>query len=150
MRSSFTLTEGASEIFHYSFSGYTPGAADVVVACAKGECSADSKAVKISADGRIALKPKKIKDDGRAASEAVKKDNECAILHDSLRSLDRRDASLRAFTAKFGEAETLAMAKRVRRSYEAKACETWLEQRGGVGAAWRRVRVSQWTSFKSR
>ena len=158
MQSSFTLSEGASAAFHYDFnspsapgqsSNYFPVALDVVVSCAKGKCWADSKLVKISPEGRIALKSRKLRSEARAAasavSEALKKDNECAILHDSLRSLHDHDASIRAFTAKFGEAETRAMAKRVEGSYEAKACAAWLDQHGGVGAAWRRVRVAQWT-----
>ena len=85
-----------------------------------------------------------------AVSEALKKDNECAILHDSLRSLQDHDASIRSFTAKFGEAETRAMAKRVRNSYETKACAAWLDQHGGVGAARRRVRLAQWTRIGDR
>jgi hypothetical protein len=163
MRSAFTLSEGASETFHYAFnsssaqsgqsSNYFPDAVDVVVTCGKGRCRADSKPLKISPDGRIALKSRRLRNEARAAasaSEALKKDNECAILHDSLRSLHDHDASIRAFTAKYGEAETRAMAKRVQGNYEAKACAAWLDGHGGVGAAWRRVRVAQWTSFAKR
>ena len=167
MRSTFTLAEGASASFHYDLnahvaresersgltSSYFPGALDVVVACARGLCRADSKPLEISPEGWIALKSKKIRDEERAAlaaaSESLRKDNECAILHDSLRSLHDRDASIRSFTAKFGEAETRAMGNRVQRNYAAKDCAAWLDERGGVGAAWRRVRVSQWTSFRS-
>jgi hypothetical protein len=102
----------------------------------------------------VALKTIKTRNASRAAaaavSEALRKDNECAILHDSLRSLRDQDASIRAFTARFGEAETRAMAGRVRSSYEAKGCAAWLVQRGGVGAAWRRVRVAQWTRMTDR
>ena len=166
MRSTFTLAEGASASFHFDFNArstgeaaqsgqvlsYIPGAADVVVQCAQGKCWADAKPVMISPEGRIALKTKRMRIVARAAtaavSEALKKDNECAILHDSLRSLHDQDASIRSFTAKFGEAETRAMAKRVERSYAAKGCAAWLDEHGGVGAAWRRVRVAQWTSFK--
>jgi hypothetical protein len=131
---------------------YFPGAVDVVVQCGQGKCRAESKPQKISPEGRIALRSKRIRIAARAAkdavSEAIKKDNECAILHDSLRSLRDQDSSIRSFTAKFGEAETRAMAKRVERSYAAKGCAAWLDEHGGVGAAWRRVRVAQWTSFK--
>ena len=168
MRSTFTLAEGASASFHYDFNApavrnsaqsgpavrFFPGALDVVVACARGKCRAESTPVEISPEGRVALTAKKIRIDAGAAKAAaeksVKKDNECAILHDSLRSLRERDASIRSFTAKYGEAETQAMAKRVRSNYAAKDCAAWLDERGGVGAAWRRVRVAQWTSFRGR
>ena len=130
------------------------GASNIVIACADEMCRADSKLVKIPPEERISLKSRILRSEARAAanavSEALKKDNECAILHDSLRSLHDRDASIRSFTAKFGEAETLAMAKRVQRSYEAKACGAWLDQHGGVGAARRRVRLAQWTRIGDR
>ena len=85
---------------------------------------------------------------GWTSAQALKKDDECAILHDSLKSLHDQDASIRAFTARFGEAETRAMARRVRRSYEAKGCPAWLARRGGVESAWRRVRVARLTSLR--
>jgi hypothetical protein len=163
LRSTFTLAEGASASFHYDFNApasrdsgrsgrafrYFPGGLDVVVACAQGKCWADSEPLKISPEGWIALKSKKLaRGAGAGLSESLKKDNECAILHDSLLSLRGLDASIRAFTARFGEAETRAMAKRVQGNYAAQDCAAWLDEHGGVGAAWRRVRVAQWTSFR--
>ena len=105
----------------------------------------DSKSPELSP---VALKSRKTRAAKLAVSASLKKDNECAILHDSLKSLRNQDASIRAFTAKFGETETRAMAKRVQRNYEVKGCASWLDQHGGVGSAWRRVRVAQWTSFR--
>ncbi len=136
MRSSFTLSEGASATFHYAFNDpsrsgqnvdYFPGARWTSSSrAARGRCWADSKPLQISPEGRIALKSRKRRNEARAAaaaaSEELKKDNECAILHDSLRSLHDRDASIRAFTAKFGAAESRAMANRVQGNYAAKAC----------------------------
>jgi hypothetical protein len=161
MRSTFTVAEGASAAFHYDFtSRYAPAALDVVVACVQGTCRADSKPLAISPDGGIALKRRKPRIAARPApktrkaasaaaeepssAESLDKDNECAILHDSLKSLHDRDPAIRAFAAKFGEDETRAMAERVRRHYEAKSCAAWLDRRGGVASAWRRVRLARW------
>lgn len=173
MRSTFAFAEGGSASFHYDFnahvarelaesgrtSSYFPGTLDVVVACAQGKCWIDSKPLEISPEGGVGLESKAILIEMRpapktgrtakaAASESLTKDNECAILHDSLKSLRERDASIRSFTARFGDAETRAMAERVGRNYARKGCAAWLEERGGIGAAWRRVRVSQWTSLR--
>jgi hypothetical protein len=174
MRSTFTMTEGASASFHYDFnvnvarelaqsgrtSSYFPDALDVVVVCAQGTCGADSKPLEISPQGTVELRSMPILIEMRAppsssgsvkaaAAESLAKDNECAILHDSLKSLRERDASIRSFIARYGDAETGAMAKRVRRNYTRKGCAAWLEERGGVGAAWRRVRVSQWMTSRN-
>jgi hypothetical protein len=172
MRSTFTMTEGASASFHFDFNSdvarelarsgrtfsYFPDTLDVVVVCAQGACGAQSKPLEISPQGNVELKsmpiivetraPARSGGSAKAAAESLAKDNECAILHDSLESLRERDASIRSFTAKYGEAETSAMARRVQRSYARKGCAAWLEERGGVGAAWRRVRVSQWTTLR--
>ena len=150
MRSTFTLTEGASVSFRYDFNVrnaresaeagrmtvYTPAALDVVVGCALGRCWADSKPVGISPEGSVALKSKEVWIELRAArkadsmAEALRKDNECAFLHDRLMKLpDGADKSLE-------------------RSYARHGCEAWLDEHGGVGAAWRRVRVAQWTTIR--
>jgi hypothetical protein len=150
MSSTFTLTEGASVSFHYDFnvrsgrelaaagrtSVYTPGALDVVVSCALGRCWADSKPVEISPEGSVALRSKPVRIELRAERKmddvagTIKKDTECAALHDSLMKLE-------------GDA-----ARSVERSYAKIGCEAWLDEHGGVGAAWRRVRVAQWTTIR--
>lgn len=155
MRSTFTLAEGASASFHYDFNdrvddesaqsgktlGFIPAALDVVVACAQGKCWADSKLLDISPEGRVELKAatllagdrgaRKGGDARDSAAEALVRDGECAALHDRLNSLRDRDAS----------------SGKVRRDYEEKGCAAWLEEHGGVGAAWRRVRVAKWTTI---
>ncbi|MFI5363693.1 MAG: hypothetical protein ACHQ49_17155 [Elusimicrobiota bacterium] len=150
MRSTFTLTEGASVPFRYEFNVrnahasaeagrmtvYTPAALDVVVGCSLGRCWADSKPIEISPEGSVALISKTVWIELRAArktdsvAEALRKDGECAVLHDRLMKLERgSDLSLE-------------------RSYERNGCEAWLDEHGGVGAAWRRVRMAQWVTIR--
>jgi hypothetical protein len=137
MVSTFTLTEGGSTSFHYDFPNrYLPSAADVVVVCAAGMCRADSRPPAISPEGRLELKTRKVRTEARAPGApdpgSLKMDKQCAILHDGLSGLRDQDAA----------------AKRVERNYAALGCAAWLDEHGGVGAAWRRVRVAQWTSFR--
>jgi hypothetical protein len=158
VRSTFSVAEGSSASFHYDFNSgveralrksgeavvYSPGALDVVVACARGECRAAAAPSVIGADGTVALTARTIRDPAlrarikkRAAKTAaradLRRDDECAILHERLRSF--HDG---------GSAPEL----KARREYDEKGCDAWLEARGGVGAAQRRVRLSQWTSLR--
>jgi hypothetical protein len=158
LRSSFSVAEGGSASFRYELNPrgaadrYEPGTLDVVVFCGHGACRASSKPLPISADGQVALKKRpRRRTDRRAASvkaadagalaaaQALRKDGECA-------ALDEAVAGAAARTARTGEAETRSE-RAARSRYLADGCSAWLGERGGVGAARRRVRLSQWTSL---
>ncbi len=159
LRSTFILTEGSSVTLHFALNSagaparYEPEALDVVVACARGACRADSKPLPILPDGRVDVKAKRARRPEKrasvrtaadaaalAAGDAVRKDAVCAALDDALtRSRTRVERS--------GGSET-PEERSARGRYALEGCASWLDERGGVGAARRRVRLSQWTSLR--
>ncbi|HXT01357.1 MAG TPA: hypothetical protein VN915_11825 [Elusimicrobiota bacterium] len=163
LRSSFTVAEGSSASLHFDLNPratavrYEPGALDVVVACARGECRASSTPAPIWDDGTVALKlkrPARRRGEKRAASRKaadagalaaaadLREDGECA-------ALDQTVSAAAARTAKTGEGETRTE-RAARNRYVAEGCAAWLDAHGGAAAARRRVRLSRWTSLGGR
>jgi hypothetical protein len=149
--STFSVAEGGSALFHYDWNAgverelalsgratrYEPGLLDVVVTCARGACRAESTPPLIRPDGTVSLKARKVRDAARLAQVKL----------ESLARRRRREERAARAEEEKSLARDRACAALLDGLEMPEGCAAWLEGRGGVGAARRRIRLAQWTTI---